>query len=93
MIEKMYSYLLKNPSMIVLFGNLSTSQINQLRITSTASARKSNGHCLQSKKGGKDQESIQSSTTPDPGYQWDTNERLALENLAPMHVRKALFKH
>ena len=32
-------------------------------------------HCsLQiSKKGGKDQESIQSSTTPDPGYQWESN--------------------
>ena len=28
--------------------------------------------CLaQSKKEGKDQESIQSSTTPDPGYQWE----------------------
>ena len=25
---------------------------------------------IQSKKDGKDQESIQSSTTPDPGYQW-----------------------
>ena len=24
-----------------------------------------------SKNGGKDQESIQSSTTPDPGYQWE----------------------
>ena len=27
----------------------------------------------QSKKEGKDQESIQSSTTPDPGYQWESN--------------------
>ena len=26
---------------------------------------------IQSKKEGKDQESIQSSTTPDPGYQWE----------------------
>ena len=26
-----------------------------------------------SKKGGKDQESIQSSTTPDPGYQWESD--------------------
>ena len=26
---------------------------------------------VQSKKEGKDQESIQSSTTPDPGYQWE----------------------
>ena len=25
------------------------------------------------KKEGKDQESIQSSTTPDPGYQWDSD--------------------
>ena len=29
---------------------------------------------IQSKKGGKDQESIQSSTTPDPGYQWESNK-------------------
>ena len=28
---------------------------------------------IQSKKDGKDQESIQSSTTPDPGYQWESN--------------------
>ena len=28
----------------------------------------------QSKKEGKDQESIQSSTTPDPGYQWKSNK-------------------
>ena len=28
---------------------------------------------LQSKKEGKDQESIQSSTTPDPGYQWESD--------------------
>ena len=27
----------------------------------------------QSKKESKDQESIQSSTTPDPGYQWESN--------------------
>ena len=27
----------------------------------------------QSKKEGKDQESIQSSTTPDPGYQWESD--------------------
>ena len=26
-----------------------------------------------SKKDGKDQESIQSSTTPDPGYQWESD--------------------
>ena len=33
------------------------------------------GDCLiQSKKDGKDQESIQSSTTPDPGYQWERNK-------------------
>ena len=29
---------------------------------------------LQSKKEGKDQESIQSSTTPDPGYQWKSDK-------------------
>ena len=28
----------------------------------------------QSKKGCKDQESIQSSTTPDPGYQWESDK-------------------
>ena len=31
---------------------------------------------MQSKKDGKDQESIQSSTTPDPGYQWESNKLL-----------------
>ena len=29
---------------------------------------------IQSKKDSKDQESIQSSTTPDPGYQWESNK-------------------
>ena len=29
---------------------------------------------IQSKKDGKDQESIQSSTTPDPGYQWESSK-------------------
>ena len=29
---------------------------------------------IQSKKDGKDQESILSSTTPDPGYQWESNK-------------------
>ena len=28
----------------------------------------------QSKKEGKDKEQIQSSTTPDPGYQWESND-------------------
>ena len=32
---------------------------------------------IQSKKDGKDQESIQSSTTPDPGYQWESNKLTA----------------
>ena len=31
-------------------------------------------HLIQSKKAGKDQESIQSSTTPDPGYQCESNK-------------------
>ena len=31
---------------------------------------------IQSKKDGKDQESIQSSTTLDPGYQWESNKQL-----------------
>ena len=29
---------------------------------------------IQSKKDGKEQESIQSSNTPDPGYQWESNK-------------------
>ena len=29
---------------------------------------------LKSKQGCKDQESIQSSTTPDPGYQWESDK-------------------
>ena len=32
---------------------------------------------IQSKKDGKDQESTQSSTTPDPGYQWESNKLTA----------------
>ena len=35
------------------------------------------GRTIQSKKDGKDQESIQSSTTPDPGYQWESNKLTA----------------
>ena len=31
---------------------------------------------MQSKKDGKDQESIQSSTTPNPRYQWESNKLL-----------------
>ena len=30
--------------------------------------------CERSKYGCEDQESIQSSTTPDPGYQWESNK-------------------
>ena len=30
--------------------------------------------CFSSKNKGKDQESIQSSTTTDPGYQWETSQ-------------------
>ena len=39
---------------------------------------------IQSKKDGKDQESIQSSTTPDPGYQWESNK------LTVRHQRREL---
>ena len=39
---------------------------------------------IQSKKDGKDQESIQSSTTPDPGYQWESN------TLTVRHHRRGL---
>ena len=35
---------------------------------------KTRGLLHKSKKEGKDQESIQSSTTPDPGYQWKSNK-------------------
>ena len=35
--------------------------------------------CVKSNKEGKDQESIQSSTTPDPGYQWKSNTSSQLE--------------
>ena len=38
-------------------------------VTFVSSQAKSN----RSKKEGKDQESIQSSTTPDPGYQWESD--------------------
>ena len=38
----------------------------------------------QSKKDGKDQESIQSSTTPDPGHQWESNK------LTVRHYRREL---
>ena len=31
---------------------------------------------MQSKKDGKDKESIQSSTTPDQGYEWESNKLL-----------------
>ena len=39
---------------------------------------------IQSKKDGKDQESIQSSTTTDPGYQWENNK------LTSRHQRREL---
>ena len=39
---------------------------------------------IHSKKDGKDQESIQSSTTPDPGYQWESNK------LTVIHHRREL---
>ena len=36
---------------------------------------------IESKKDGKDQDSIQSSTTPDPGYQWESdNSQLDITN-------------
>ena len=38
----------------------------------------------ESKKNGKDQESIQSSTTPDPGYQWESdNFTISVHNQKP----------
>ena len=44
----------KEMTIIVMFSNTSPERV----------------HTKQSKREGKDQESIQSSTTPDPGYQW-----------------------
>ena len=35
---------------------------------------------MQSKKEGKDQESIQSSTTPDTGHQWESNKHTIKHN-------------
>ena len=40
---------------------------------------------IQSKKDGKDQKSIQSSTIPDPGYQWESNK------LTVRHHRRELI--
>ena len=33
----------------------------------------------QRKKEGKDQESIQSSTKPDPGYQWESDKQMCMK--------------
>ena len=42
---------------------------------------------IHSKKDGKDQESIQSSTTPDPGYQLESNARFTLCSRQPLQSR------
>ena len=42
---------------------------------------------IQSKKDGKDQESIQSSNTPDPGYQWESNKITVRHHKRELHVR------
>ena len=39
-----------------------------------ATQHRQNNSDNQSKKGRKDQESIQSSTTPEPGYQWESDK-------------------
>ena len=44
---------------------------------------------FKSKKESKDQESIQSSTTPDPGYQWES-DNITIRHYKPMLAYKAL---
>ena len=43
------------------------------------------GEKYQSKQGCKDQESIQSSTTPDPGYQWESDKLTAGDHKAQIN--------
>ena len=43
-------------------------------VTLSQAVKTQGPHCLLSKNEGKDQESIQSSTTPDPGYQWESDK-------------------
>ena len=47
---------------------------------------------MQSKKGCKDKESIQSSTTPDPGYQWESDKLTVSYRLWPYNLRMPIFK-
>ena len=53
----------------------------------TAQACPSNPTNTKSKKEGKDQESIQSITTPDPGYQWES------DNFTIRHHKRELRGH
>ena len=43
------------------------------RLFRAATQHRQNNSDNQSKNGCKDQESMQSNTTPDPGYQWESN--------------------
>ena len=48
----------------------------------------------ESKKESKDQESIQSSTTPDPGYQWESDNfkpKLLILDFAASHSERSSF--
>ena len=48
----------------------------------------------ESKKESKDQESIQSSTTPDPGYQWESDNfepNLLILDFAASHSERSVF--
>ena len=48
----------------------------------------------ESKKESKDQESIQSSTTPDPGYQWESDNfkpNLLILDFAASHSERFVF--
>ena len=47
---------------------------SKISTTSTSESNNIGDWLIQSKKDGKDQESIQSSTTPDSGYQWESNK-------------------
>ena len=46
---------------------------------------------LFSNKEGKDQESIQSSTTPDPGYQWESNKLTIRHHNESQEVNSTFF--
>ena len=54
-------------------GSFCNSAFFSRKISTTSTPVNIGDWLIQSKKDDKDQESIQSSTTPDPGYQWESN--------------------